>query len=399
MIRTILIYFFFASLYATTSFADAIVTTNSLNEFNRDFQSMCDYQEFSGAVLLAIDDKIVFERACGFANRNFNVPNTIDTKFNLGSVSKIFTSVAIAQLIGQNKLSLSTSIQKITPSWLPEELAKKITIGQLLIHTSGLGNYIEDSDWKLKSNSNLYTNTSDFRDLIYDSKLLFTPGTSQYYSNNGYILLGAVIETLSQQNYINYLKKSIFEPAAMNNTDLFRLDEPTLNRADGYMYQCSKGKCLWKSNYFQANFIGNAAGGAYSTVGDLFKFSHALHNNMLLTPELTKEVLSDRIITPSNDIDVYIAIKPLKLNNLEIPVDFSSYGFAGAWNKFGLAAWEQPSFLGQTGGMAGASAFFATSPEGKYTVIILSNVSGSGSILLYKRIRALLGLSADIMNF
>jgi CubicO group peptidase (beta-lactamase class C family) len=338
---------------------EAGVSERSLAEFNHDFQSMCDYGQFSGAVLLAVDDHIIFERACGLANRNFNISNTVDTKFNLGSVSKLFTSVAIAQLIEKNKLALTTSSYAITRSWLTSDISKQITVGQLLIHSSGLGNYIESAGWKAKDTTNAYQTTDDFKQLIEDEKPLFTPGNSQYYSNNGYILLGAFIEKLSQR---------------------------------------TNAKCIWKNNYFQANFVGNASGGAYSTVGDLYKFAVALHQARLLSPELTQAVLSPDIVTPVEKMDVYVAIRNSKKNNLEVPVNFSPYGFAGAWNRFGLAAWNQPALIGQTGGMAGASAFFATSPSGNYTIIILSNVSGSGTVLLYKRIRQLFQFSAEIMN-
>jgi CubicO group peptidase (beta-lactamase class C family) len=377
---------------------EAGVSERSLAEFNHDFQSMCDYGQFSGAVLLAVDDHIIFERACGLANRNFNISNTVDTKFNLGSVSKLFTSVAIAQLIEKNKLALTTSSYAITRSWLTSDISKQITVGQLLIHSSGLGNYIESAGWKAKDTTNAYQTTDDFKQLIEDEKPLFTPGNSQYYSNNGYILLGAFIEKLSQQDYRSYLHDQIFLPANMHNTFLLKLDEPALNKAEGYIYQCTNAKCIWKNNYFQANFVGNASGGAYSTVGDLYKFAVALHQARLLSPELTQAVLSPDIVTPVEKMDVYVAIRNSKKNNLEVPVNFSPYGFAGAWNRFGLAAWNQPALIGQTGGMAGASAFFATSPSGNYTIIILSNVSGSGTVLLYKRIRQLFQFSAEIMN-
>jgi CubicO group peptidase (beta-lactamase class C family) len=116
-------------------------STSSQVQKNLDkaMQSACNHKQFSGVVLIAVDNKIIFKNACGLSNRSLNVANNIDTKFNLGSVGKLFTSIAITQLIQEKKISLSTPIYRIIPTWLPNtEKSKKITIGQLLIHASGL---------------------------------------------------------------------------------------------------------------------------------------------------------------------------------------------------------------------------------------------------------------------
>ncbi|MDR3492003.1 MAG: serine hydrolase [Gammaproteobacteria bacterium] len=383
----------------TTLLADTAVNPTTLSTFENDFSEMCKYQHFSGAVLIAVEDKIIFKKACGFANRNFKVNNTLETKFNLGSVGKIFTSVAIAQLVEQHKITLETPASEILKTWLPSKPTKQITLEQLLIHTSGLKNFMDNKRWRNGADDGQFNETKDYKSLLLEDPLLFQPGKSQYYSNNGYILLGAAIEALSKTSYIKYIKSEILKPADMLNTDISRLDEATPNRADGYYYFCNKGTCIWKNNNFSAPFSGTSAGGIYSTVDDLYKFSQALHQHKLLNPAYTNELLSSNIVRPSNDISVDIAIKPYKVNNIEIPENFSPYGFAGAWNKYGFAVWEQPSLVGHTGGTAGVSAFFATSPDGRYTIIILSNVSGSGPILLYKKIRLLLGFTPEIVNY
>jgi CubicO group peptidase (beta-lactamase class C family) len=359
-------------------------------------QSMCNHEQFSGAILIAADDKIIFKKSCGLANRSLNVANNINTKFNLGSVGKLFTSVAIAQLIQEKKLSLSTPIYKIIPSWLPNnENAKKITVGQLLIHASGLGSFMDDQRWKLGSDSGLYVTVNDYKPLIHDDKILFTPGMSQNYSNNAYLLLGAIIEAITQTSYSDYLEKNIFKSAGMINTGIWALDEIVPNRAEGYFEDCIQGKCRWKNNNFEAPFIGSPAGGAYSTIEDLFQFSRHLHQSKLLTKEFTSHLLSTDIALVTNDLK----IKPYKIGDIEVAESFSPYGFAGAWNTYGFAVWENPLLLGHTGGIQGASAFFATSPDGAYTIIILSNISGSGPIKLYKNIRKILGFSSKITNY
>lgn len=381
-----------------------MITTNSYTDsysditqnLNITMQSMCKAQQFSGTVLIASGNTILFEKSCGLANRVFNVPNNLQTKFNLGSAGKLFTSVAIAQLIQQHKLELSTPIYKLIPSWLPNTAqAKMITVNQLLTHTSGLGNYMDDKRWKLGADSGLYRNVSDYKPLITRDHLLFSPGTSQSYSNNGYVLLGAIIEATAHTSYENYLNKNIFQPSGMLDTGIWGLDEIIPNRAEGYYQVCLKGQCTWKNNNFEAPFIGSPAGGAYSTIEDLYKFSQHLHHFKLLNNDLTQQVLATDIQHSSSDIK----IKPYKINNTIIPEDFSPYGFAGAWNKFGLAIWNNPLLIGHTGGIEGASAFFATTPNDQYTIIILSNESSPGAIELYRNIRKILNFKPEITNY
>ena len=356
------------------------------------FEAMCKQQQFSGAVLIAIDGKIIFKEACGLASREFNVANTVNTKFNLGSVGKLFTSVAIAQLVQEKKISLSTPVVKLIPDWLPKlKNSQLITVEELLLHDSGLGTYMDDERWKLGSDSGLYVNVNDYKPLIQADKLLFKPGENQSYSNNGYLLLGAIVEAVSHAAYSQYLENSVFRPAGMKNTNLWALDEVIPNRAVGYFEKCHKGVCTLKNNNYEAPFIGSPAGGAYSTLDDLFQFSQYLHQSKVAG----EGVLSTDIVSVSKDAK----LKSYPIGDMRIPENFSPYGFAGAWNKYGFAVWEDPLLLGHTGGIEGASAFFATSPDNKYTIIILSNRSGSGALKWYLRVREILGLSPKIINY
>jgi len=382
-------FFMFLSINGCTAYGNTFIDMKK--NLSKTMQSMCNYQQFSGAVLIAVDNKIIYKNACGLANRSFNVPNNINTKYNLSSVGKLFTSVAIAQLVNEGKVSLSTPVYKIIPTWLPKtENSKNITVEQLLIHTSGLGNFMDDQRWKLGADSGLYKTVNDYKPLIYAKELLFSPGKSQSYSNNGYILLGAIIETVTKTKYSEYLEKNIFKPSGMINTGIWTLDEIVSNRAEGYFQVCMQNKCQWKNNNFEAPFMGSPAGGVYSTIEDLFKFARYLHQSKFISP-----VLSTDVAFISNNIK----LKPYKIDGMDISENFSSYGFAGAWNKYGFAVWEDPFLVGHTGGIQGASAFFATSPDGEYTVIILSNISGSGPIMLYQDIRKILGFSEKIINY
>lgn len=367
-----------------------------IKKIDASFVQLCQSNKFSGAALVAINGTVRLEKACGLANRDFHIQNTIKTKFNLGSVGKLFTSISIAQLIEANKLESNSRVRKFIPTWLNMPNGKAITINQLLIHASGLSNFMDDERWQLGADSGLYLHTDDYKPLIANKDLLFKPGMSQIYSNSGYLILGAVIEKLSHKSYTEYITTHIFNVAKMLDTGIYPLDAIVKNRAVGYYHSCKSKmiECRWKNNNFEAPFIGTAAGGAYSTVEDLFKFSQALFRNELLGAEMRKQVFSIMISQPSNGIRV----KSLKIGGMDIPENFSPYGFAGAWNKFGFAVWNNPSLIGHTGGTIGAAALFAMSPDNQYTIIILSNVD-NGTTLLYKKIREALELKGAIKNF
>lgn len=368
---------------------------DSARDIQSNFHQLCKTQQFSGVILIAEQGKIILEDACGIANRNFQIPNNVNTKFNLGSVGKLFTSVAIAQLVQQHKITLDTSICKIIPDWVNDKRACAITIQQLLIHAAGLGSYMNDQHWKLGADSGLYVHVADYRPLIQSDKLLFNPGSSQSYSNNGYILLGAIIEAITHKNYNDYLQENIFSKADMKNTGLFRLDEIVENQSVGYSKTCIKNQCQWKNNNYEVAFSGSPAGGAYSTAEDLFRFTQSLPQHRLLNDAFSNEVLSSQIVSPSQNITV----KKLKIDGMDIFERVSPYGYALAWNKYGFAVWENPILLGHTGGGPGTCALLATSPDNQYTIVILSNIDGPGMIILYKKIREALGLPSQIENF
>ena len=221
-------------------------------------QKLYDTDHFSGVVLVAKDGKPLLSRAWG---TGINV----DTRFNIGSINKVFTRTAIEQFARAGKLTLDDTVRKHLPDY-PSPLADRITIRQLLEHRSGLGDffgprYREAPPARLRE-------LSDFLPLFVDQPLQFDPGTSQRYSNAGYIVLGLIIERLSGEKYRDYVQKHIFEPAGMKNSGFWAVDEKVPNRATGYTMEGSKRV----SN--QASLPGrpSSAGGAYATAGDLLRF-------------------------------------------------------------------------------------------------------------------------------
>jgi len=352
--------------------------------------------QFSGSVLLAKNDEVIFKGAYGRASREYNVRNKIDTKFNLASTGKLFTSVAIAQLVQEGKLLLNDPINKYLPDWLPNDMAKKITIQQLLIHSSGLGSFFDNKQFQLGDSSRLYIELNDYKPLMQTEKLAFKPGTSQLYSNTGYLLLGAIIEKVSGQNYFEYVKQHIFKPAGMINSGYYEMDVPTTNLAIGYAPYQVEGKTQWRNNLYTNVLKGSPAGGGYSTAEDMFKFALALKTNKLLNPHFTQLVLSTEIAKP-NDTTNYFE-KTIPVLGVKYLATSSQYGFAGAWNNYGFAVWTPPPMVGHTGGTSGIDNYFGMSPENGYIIVILCNQTGSGRMDALHEIQKLLSLPITSLN-
>ena len=204
----------------------------------RELRQLADADQFSGVVLLAKAGKPFFHQAYGMANRDFGVPNRPDTKFNIGSINKVFTQVAIGQLLQQGKLALDDTIRKHLPDY-SGPAADRITIQQLLTNTSGLGDTFGER-YDATPKDRLRT-LSDYLPLFVGDPLLFDPGTSRKYSNAGYVVLGLVVEKLSGQGYHDYVRQHIFGPAGMINSDAYPQDEVVANRAVGYTREGPKG--------------------------------------------------------------------------------------------------------------------------------------------------------------
>ena len=170
---------------------------------------------FSGAALVAKNGQPILERAYGLADRPAHRPNRLDTRFNLGSMNKMFTGVAIMQLVEQGKLSLQDTIDKCLPDYPDKEIARQVTVHQLLTHTSGLGDFFNE---KFRTASHRPEKLADFVPYFAGQPLGFPPGTKFRYSNAGYIVLGLIVEKISGTNYYDYVKQHIYEPAGMVNT-------------------------------------------------------------------------------------------------------------------------------------------------------------------------------------
>jgi D-alanyl-D-alanine carboxypeptidase len=252
---------------------------------------------FSGAVLVAKDNKVIFEKAVGLAEKSFNNPNRMDTKFNLGSMNKMFTSLSIAKLVEQGRLSFEDRISKVLPEYPNKENAEKIAIHHLLTHTAGLGSLFDRAGY---DRTEKYATSSSYFKMFAKEPLIFEPGTNHSYSNEGFIVLGAVIEKLTGQNYHEYVREHIFRPAGMPDTDAYALDDVTPNLAVGYarFEDDPFGIDQRRPNWMFLGWRGNACGGGYSTALDLLKFSNALRHYKFVGKDLTEKLTSKQSSMP-----------------------------------------------------------------------------------------------------
>ncbi len=171
---------------------------------------------FSGAALLAQNGKVVFEQAYGLANREKKTPNQLNTQFRIGSMNKMFTAVAIIQLVQSGKIKLTDPLSKFLPDYANKDLASKVTIHHLLTHTGGTGDFFgqEFDAHRLELRT-----LDDYVKLYEKRPLQFEPGARWEYSNFGFLLLGVVIEKVTGQSYYDYVREHVFKPSGMTLTD------------------------------------------------------------------------------------------------------------------------------------------------------------------------------------
>jgi CubicO group peptidase (beta-lactamase class C family) len=193
---------------------------------------------FSGAVLVAKNGRAVYQRAAGIANRENGTPMTIDTQLQIASTTKLFTQIAIWQLEQAGKLSLTDTVGKFLPNYPNAVVRSRVTIEQLMRHRSGVGSFWNE---RFMAHHADVRSVNDYLELFQNDSLLFEPGTSEAYSNGGYVLLGAIIERVSGKSYHEYLSEHVFRPAGMTETGPYDRRVPQRNAAVGYTTQMLGG--------------------------------------------------------------------------------------------------------------------------------------------------------------
>ena len=325
--------------------SDAPLSTITEAEFvvaveNR-LKELVKADQFSGTVLIGKNGKPIFEKAYGLASKEHGVANRIDTKFNLGSINKLFTQIAIGQLVEQGKLSFDDKLSIHVPDYPNRQDAQRITVRQLLSMSSGVGDIFGER-FDLLAKDKLRT-LKDFVPLFANEPLAFEPGTQQQYSNGGYVLLGIIIEKLSGQSYYDYVRDHIFKVAGMENTDSYESDAIVPNLASGYTRE-GNATGPRRNNIHMRPARGSSAGGGYSTVEDLLKLTIAVAGNKIRVPH------------------------------------FRSQGHDSA----------EKAGIGMAGGAPGTNALLEFNPATGYTVIVMSNYDPPSATAPGKEIRSML---------
>ena len=302
--------------------------------------------EFSGVMLVAEQGRILWKEAYGYADAARQVANTPETRFNIASMGKMFTAVAIAQLADEGRLRFGDPIALHLPGLAPE--AGAITIDELLTHRSGLRDYLRPENRPVIQSARI---AADLLPAALADGLAFAPGSDWAYSNSGYVVLGAIVERLSGLSYPDYLQQRIFAPAGMAATSL----DGTVARAAAMTRRRPGGRSA-EGPPRPAPQIGSAwgspAGGAVSTVGDLLRFGEALRRHRLTRPETTELLWRAHLV-------------PGARNGGE---GQASYGYG--FNRLDLGG---ARLVGHGGGALGVNAQFEIDPEAGRVVAILSN--------------------------
>lgn len=311
---------------------------------------------FSGTALVAKDGKALLIESAGMASKRFQSPNRTDTKYNLGSLNKSFTSVAILQLAEAGKIGIDDPIGRYLDLF-PKEISEKVTIRQLLNMSNGWGDYWQNR-YFLEHKDNLRT-VADHMDFIKDLPLSFEPGTKTQHSNTGFEVAGAIIEKVSGLDYFDYIRKYIYKPAGMVNSDSYDRDSPVENLATGYtnnhqLDTLRKG-WLWENTYILAP-RGTPAGGGYSTVEDMLKYDNAIRSGKILGTSY---------------------------------VNFMSNGYKGS-----IGDPVEKTLSKGAGGAAGVSTFYARDWKSGITVVVFTNIDHPVAPEIGDEILKIMGISS-----
>ena len=295
---------------------------------------------FAGAVVVAHDGKPVFAQAYGLADREHKIPNTVQTRFRVGSMNKMFTAVATLQLVQAGKLNLDDPLGKYLTGYPNKDVAAKVTIHQLLTHTGGTGDIFgpEFDAHRLELRT-----PDDYVNLFGKRGLDFEPGSRWAYSNYGFILLGAIIEKASGESYYDYVREHIYDPAGMTSTGSEPENQTVENLSVGYTGMSG----TLQPNTDTLPFRGSPAGGGYSTVEDLLRFANALRQHKLLDAH---------------------HLELLTVGKVDVPGTGRRYAYG-----FGDHVINGMRCFGHNGGAPGMNGDLEVCADGRYVVAVLSN--------------------------
>ncbi|MCB0726816.1 MAG: serine hydrolase [Ignavibacteriae bacterium] len=315
-----------------------------------------DYGQFNGSILVSENGKVILSKGYGLAEMEWKIPNTSDTKFRLASVSKQFTAMLIMQLVEKGQISLDGKISDYLP-YYRKDIGEKVTVQQLLTHTSGIYNYTNDPEVM----QNRVRDNMSVEELVVNlcsKELDFEPGTKYNYSNSGYVILGAIIEEVTGKKYEDVLKENIFIPLKMTNSGYDHNSEIIENRASGYD-KTMEG--FIHSRYIDMS-IPFSAGALYSTVNDMFLWDQALYTDKLVSKETLQQIFTPHL----EDYGFGWHISDVEIGNLK------------------------KNLITHSGGIFGFNTIIMRFPEDNSCIVILNNYSNGNIRNLGNSIAAIL---------
>ncbi|MGH9161238.1 MAG: serine hydrolase domain-containing protein [Vicinamibacteraceae bacterium] len=329
-------------------------------EYDQFIAYLAGQDQFSGIVLLSYRGRPVLERAYGMANKDASIPNQMDTLFGLGSINKCFTAVAVMQLAQEGKISFHEKLGAYLDGF-PAEIADAVTVHQLLTHTAGVGRpakTMEPPTQEELSWDSIEEVWEGNLTIIRGLPLRFVPGTRYQYSNDGFIVLGAIIQAASNQNYYDYIREHVLTPAGMARTGFYTRPDvlSAYDIARPYALDRMSGERFDFTTSERFSFVGTPAGGAYSTVGELLKFVRALgQDGPLLGAAFVDLATSGKtVVPPEGERDPWL--------------QGSFYGYG-----FGASIFNSRRLFGHTGGGPGVGDSYNVYPDLDWVSVILGN--------------------------
>ncbi|MBU2971020.1 beta-lactamase family protein [Pseudoalteromonas sp. C2R02] len=350
--QCLIIILFGIMVWPALAYDKAIEIEKFVSEFH-------NIKEFNGTVLVSQNNKVIFEKAYGFANFEWDIKNTLDTKFRIASLTKQFTAMLIMQLVEENVLKLDAPISEYLKDFR-KDIGDKVTIHHLLNHTSGIPNYLRIKNFRKDISRNNYS-VAEFIKKFCSDDLDFEPGSDFRYSNSGYFILGSIIEKVTKKTYENVLRENILDPLGMKNTGYDNSSVIIKNRASGY------DKTL--NGYVNTGYldmsIPYAAGSMYSTVRDLSLWDNALYTESLLSVNSIKKMF-----------------KVSKHRNYAYGWEVNEIPTSGLGQKI--------TSINHGGGINGFNSSITRILQDKYLIVLLNNGGGAPMRALNKGITNIL---------